>query len=542
MSIMRRLLFLVLALPVAGFGVEPIQPKVEPPSFARIIVPGAPLKSPDKPEIIRPDLALQLSVPKTVILPARSLVIQAPAPKIIIAARPLSQAEAARQTLPAQEELRKMADALTPSSNAVNPSEEQARRDGALDAVFDGMRDPDVAAWDGLSREFARGPLSPALPRVETAARSLLARLLPRFYHRIPVTSVCYGGERSGHAWTPQTGHIIHLVPAKADSQGEVASAFGLPDAARVQQKIEHLMAYAHEYFHVLFDSAVHRPEAYPLRSVYSAMTEGFAVSGEQLLFERLIDQAPMLGLTPRDVLDLSSMLQARQKWLAATDTHYSEGSLSWQKAYADGGEAGLLAFLAFLDARRMIATSRADPVYQLVLGDWKLLSAYLGDDAAVPARRGLEAFGKAARGEALSDEEKREAAVVVEQAGAPGWRRLFERTLLADKHIWEPRSGARGEHWWEKAVQPIVPVDPVFALAQLSSAAAAELARFLVETVQAPGGATRLFNRPGPKEKFSGSNKKFEAVTAGAAMLPWNEADLKTWTDGLMRWLSAQR
>jgi hypothetical protein len=192
---------------------------------------------------------------------------------------------------------------------------------------------------------------------VEAGARSLIARLLPNFYRRVPAAAAYDRSERpsTGHTWTPEKGHLIEIEPVRADSSGNVPSSFGAPGEAFVQQKISQLMEYAHEYFHVLFDSAVRRRENHPMHSVYSAMTEGFAVAGEQLLAERMLDSAPSLGLGPRDALDLAAIAGGRRRWLDASDNHYSEGILSWRKAYEEAG-----AVLSFLPARAPHSLFRA--------------------------------------------------------------------------------------------------------------------------------------------------------------------------------------
>jgi hypothetical protein len=264
-------------------------------------------------------------------------------------------------------------------------------------------------------------------------------------------------------------------------------------------------------------------------------MTEGFAVSGEQLLIKRLLDTIPSLGLGARDAMDLSAIARARSSWLDVEDNHYSEGVIAWRKAYDQGGAAGMLEFMSSLSARRMTVVPRSDPAYQLVLGDPELLSAYLGRDESAPMRRGLEAFAKAARGEKLNDLETREASAAVARAGPEGWRRLFERTMFADKRLKDPTAAAESGSWWEKKSEAPVSLEPAFALARLSPSAGAALARTLAETVSSPNGASRLFNRPDSKEFFA-------AIVSGAEALPWDEAGRRAWDDALMRRLTAGR
>ncbi len=497
----------------------------------RIILPAAPFGQSGARGIVLsvPPATLTVAPAPSLIVP-KALVIAAPAPRIIIAGRPLTQAEANPEKLPSSGELKKLAESLSPARDAADPAEANAEH--ALDTAFDGTLAPEAAAWGGLSKEFSRGPLAPALPIVDSGARSLIARLLPEVYRRVPALARYDRGERpsTGHLWTPKTGHIIEINPVRPNSDGNVPSAFGGAREPLIQQKISHLMEFAHEYFHVLFDSALRRKENHPMTSVYSAMTEGFAVSGEQILADKMLGRAPMLGLGPRDAMDIAGIINGRHRWLDIEDNHYTEGMLSWRKSYQEGGTKGMLAFLASLSARRMIAIPRSDSAYQLILGNHQLLSAYLGSDRDTAEGRGAEAFARAAKGETLTVTQTREAAAIVERAGPDGWKRLFDRTVLSDKRLAEPKA-EEPANWWEKKAAPMASVEPVFAMARLSPAAGAAVASHLVALISEPGGASRLFEKAGPNEKLT-------AVIAGAETLPWDEADRKVWNDGLTRWL----
>ena len=501
----------------------------------RIIMPGAPFGQNAAPGIILAPTAPSLIVPEApkIIAAPAPVIVAAPAPVIITAARAMTEAEASPAKLPSQGELKALAESLAPTRGAEGAS--GASQSNALESAFDGKLAPEASAWSGLSATFAAAPKTPGLAAVATAGRSLIARLLPSFYRRVPALAAYDRSDRpsTGHTWTPEKGHLIEINPIRANSDGNVPSAFGGEHEPLIQQKISHLMEYAHEYFHVLFDDATRRKENHPMTSAYSAMTEGFAVTGEQLLAERMLDLLTSLGLGPRDAMDLAGITSGRRRWLDVEDNHYSEGIIPWRKAYADGGVQGVASMLAALSARRMIATPRSDPAYQLVLGDPGLLSAYLGRDESTPERRGADAFAKAVRGEKLDETEAREAAAVVERAGPDGWHRLFERTLRSDKRLAAPQeAAAETANWWEKKkAEPMASVDPVFALARLSPAAGAALSRYLAGMISESGGAVRLFERAGPNEKLN-------AIINGAEALPWDEADRKAWNDGLTRWL----
>ncbi|MCM2304403.1 MAG: hypothetical protein NDJ72_06850 [Elusimicrobia bacterium] len=530
---MRRLLPLLI-LPFAILRAQAGTAAAAVKEAPRIIMPGAPFGSNSAPGVILAPTAPSLIVPNSpsLIVPAAP-VIQAPAPAIIVAARPMTPEENAPAKMPSQSELKALAESLAPTRGAEGQS--GAAQSKALDSAFDGKLAPEAAAWSDLSPSFSAAPTTPGLETVATAGRSLIARLLPSLYRRVPARAAYDRGERpsTGHTWTPERGHLIEINPIRANSDGNVPSAFGGAHEPLIQQKISHLMEYAHEYFHVLFDDATRRKENHPMTSAYSAMTEGFAVTGEQLLGERMLELAPSLGLGPRDVMDLAGILSGRRRWLDVEDNHYSEGALSWRKAFQDGGLEGVASMLASLSARRMIATPRSDPAYQLVLGDPKLLSAYLGRDESSAERRGADAFAKAVRGEKMTEAETREAAAVVERAGPDAWRRLFERTLRSDKRLAAPKeAAAETANWWEKKkAEPMASVEPVFVLARLSPAAGAALSRYLAAAISEPGGAVRLFERSGPNEKLT-------AIINGAEALPWDEADRKAWNDGLSRWL----
>lgn len=528
---MKRL-FLVLLLPAALTRAQTAVVGGAAREVPRLIMPGAPMGQNSAPGLLISPTAPPLIVPSapTIIIPDAP-VLQAPAPVIIPAARPMTEEEAAPGKPPSQADLKKLADSLSPAATK-DAEDQDGARARSLDSRFDGKLAPEASAWDDVSERFARGPLSPELPVVATTGRSLIARLLPSFYRRVPVRVAYDKSERpaTGHLWTPEHGHLIEFNPIHPNSDGNVPNAFGSGKTV-VSQKIGRLMEFAHEYFHVLFDSAVGRKENHAPHSVYSAMTEGFAVTGEQLLVDRMLDRFPALGLGPRDASDLNAVARERSAWLDVEDNHYSEGILSWRDAYAKGGARGVLTFLSALSARRMTETPRSDPAYQLALGDHALLGAYMGRETDAPARRGLDAFAKAARGEKLTDAETRDAAGAVEKAGPEGWRRLFDRTLLADKRLREPKAEAAGDKWWDKKPEPAVSVEPVFALARLSPAAGAALSRYLAATISASGGAARLFERPGP-------NDKTNAIISGAEALPWSPSDRRLWDAALTRWL----
>ncbi|MFI5361120.1 MAG: hypothetical protein ACHQ49_04045 [Elusimicrobiota bacterium] len=532
---MRRLLVCLL-LPACAARARGQVLEAAAREVPRIVVPGAPIGSAGG-AILLTAPTQPLIAPPGLILPSAPA-IAAPEPWIVTAARPLTEAEASAEKLPSREDLDKLAFSLAPSAEVSAPNARPADSAPGLDSAFDGRRWPEAKAWRAVAPEFARGPLSPGLPVLETAARSLIARLLPRLYRRIPLTARYDRGENptTGNLWNPETGHVVEIAPVTANSRGEVSTAFGGTPAARVQQKIEFLMQFAHEYFHVLFDDAVRRKTDHSPRSAYAAMTEGFAVGGEQLLISRMLDAAPSLGFGPRDAMDLSSLARSRSQWLDVEDNHYSEGIISWRKAYDQGGATGLLAFLSALSGPRMAAVPRSDPAYQLALGEPALLSAYLGRDETSAERRGLEAFAKAARGEKLDESQAREASAVVDRAGADAWRRAFERTLFADKSLESPKTAAATSRWYKKdATEPSGSIEPAAALARLSPAAGAALARFLADAVSAPTGAARLFDRPGPSAKLN-------AVAAVAETLPWDEAGRRAWDAGLMSWLTGSQ
>ena len=475
-----------------------------PSAVPRIIVPGAPAGPAGAPVILAPATPVIIA-PEPLIIP-QAPVILAPAPLIVPASRPLSEAEAAVKTLPSQEELKKLAEGLS-------SRDESAPEASAAGGAFDGSVETEPMAPLDISY-FGAGPLAPGLSKVEEAARAVMGHFLPRLYRPIAAVSAYAPDEKpgTGHSWTPEGGHRIELAPVEADSSGEVPNVFGLPGAARVQQKIERFMQYSHALAHVLFDAAVLKTEKHLPRSAYAAMTEGFAVALEQILIERMLAQPVALQLSPRDAMDISAIWSVRMQWLASMDTPYSEGILSWRKAYERGGEKGMATFLAALSARRLTDTMRSDPVYQLTLGDPALLSSYLGKNW--DGRREFDA-------------------AVVEAAGPEGWRRLFERTLLADKNLAEPETAKPSNEWWKKdEPKAKVSVEPAFAAARVSPRAAAALADYLLEVIQTPGGAKRLFEKSGP-------NAKLNAIAAGAETLPWEEAAHRAWMEALARWLS---
>jgi hypothetical protein len=454
---------------------------------------------PEAPKLILPD-PIKLAAPTSLIVPA---------------ARPMTPEELNPEKPLAGAALARLTDSLTGGEGA-RESGENKNSPAALKAAFDGAVAPINDDSRAISAAFFASPAEgPSLHAVAITARRLFSRLLPAFER--PVNSKVRFDESNrpvtGHTWTKENGHAIELVPEPADARGEVATAFGMEGMTRVQRKIERLMIVGHERAHVVFDDAVGRRDQHAPDSAYSAMTEGFAVTLERLLIDRLMADPLAWGLGPRDAADLLAIKAARENWLAAYDNHYSEGIVPWQAALKSGGDEGVLAFLSKLSASRMTEVKRADPAYQLAAHDPELLVAYLGRDAAHPRRAGLEAFAKAASGEELTAEEAKAASAAIEAAGPEGRRRVFERTLRVDK------------------VSPGASPEIAFALARLSPAGASELAAWLAETAT-HAGFERLIGSRGPGPRLN-------AVVNGAEKLPFTEADKATWLTKMMDFLT---
>lgn len=459
------------------------------------------------PQLIKPD------APK-LILPESKPIVAAPS-LITVAARPMTEEELNPAKPLTGDALARLADSLAGGDEKKSSDE----RPAALGAAFDGSVAPKNDEARAQAAAFFAAPAEgPELPAIARTARRLFARLLPAFER--PVNSkVRFDESRrpvTGHTWTKEEGHAIELVPEPADARGEVVSAFGIPGMTRVQRKIERLMIIAHERAHVVFDDVVGRRDQHAGDSAYSAMTEGFAVTLERLFIDRVMADPLGWGIGPRDAADLLAIKGAREQWLAAFDTHYSEGVVPWRAAQARGGDEGILAFLARLSASRMTEVKRDDPAYQLAAHHPDLLAAYLGRDAEHPMRRGLEAYAKAAAGNELTPAEADAARAAIEKAGPDGRARVFERTLRVDRAVGEDGPPS---------------VERAFALARLSPAGASELAAYLAENA-AGGGLDRIIGSRGPGPRLN-------AVVAGAEKLPFTEAGRVSWMASLMDWLT---
>lgn len=490
------------------------------PAASSLIIPeGDPgIVAPEKPTIIMP-------APKKIIVPERKKIITEPERTIIEADRELTEEERAVETMPSKAELDRLAKSLTSEDDddAPNAAAGAEAKGRSIGAAFDGsapMSAEDATAVAGYF--YGDRPHAPELAKVRNAALRMFRGLLPSFYRRVPVTErydLAPNGS-TGHLWSPETGHIIEIAPVRADTRGEVSSAFGIPGLVRVQQKVEQVLEFAHEYAHVIFDAEVKKAENHPPLSAYSAMTEGFAVTLEQALIDRAVSNPGLLGLSPRDVGDFLAISRGRRDWLAAVDSHYSEGIVSWKKAFERGGVKGVAELLASLSSHRMVKTLRSDPAYQLAVEEPELTVAYLGKDSHAPYRAGLEAVKKAAAGETLDEAASKAASEVIEKAGPGGRKRVFERALLENKRVSDARSPeAAGAD-----------ISAAFALAKLSAVAAKELAVFLTETLRA-GGGDALFGPRGPNEKLN-------AIVSEAEKLPFTEEDKASWTEALTKWL----
>jgi hypothetical protein len=307
-----------------------------------------------------------------------------------------------------------------------------------------------------------------------------------------------------------------------------VPSAFGSRGRARLQAKIEQLVTFVHEFAHALFDHAVRSPGERAAYTAYDAMTEGFAVTLEQAMVERLLAAPAEAGLSERDVRDLTRLAQARRAWLAQEDTHYAEGVLALGRLHQEEGDEGLAAFIGALRAERLTALPRTSPAYQLALGRPGLLKALLTAGPQDPARAGLEAFELIAQGRAVSAEQRRLAAAAIADAGPEGWRRVFARSLARVDRFDTPDGPVWLIPHWLRAADS---AQPAFALAQLDDKAARELAAFLGEKAGQPEGFQRLFEKPGPTQALLTLCSRVES-------LPWQAAAKAAWDAALTRWL----
>ena len=183
---MRRLLVLLLmpAAILARSGVVESAPREIP----RIIIPGAGFGPAAGPGVVLLPFAptISISAPPSIIVPAAPAILKPAAAAIIVAARPFTPDENAPAKALSGDELKRLADSLAPARDG---AETDAGRPAALDAAFDGKLAPEAEAWSGVSEQFSAGPLAPGLPVVKTAAVSLIARLLPAFYRRVPTRS-----------------------------------------------------------------------------------------------------------------------------------------------------------------------------------------------------------------------------------------------------------------------------------------------------------------------------------------------------------------
>ncbi|MFI5349644.1 MAG: hypothetical protein ACHQ2Z_08880 [Elusimicrobiota bacterium] len=386
-----------------------------------------------------------------------------------------------------------------------------------------------TAAFDGAA--------APSLNALEEETRALYSRYLPLLYRPLPVrytyeTSKLGGG--GGHDFAPEKGHTIAVIPGEVDERGEVESAVGDRRKIRVQPKIEQLFASIHEFAHAVFDDAVGRNVGdRPVETAYDALTEGFAVKVEQLILSGMLRDADELGLSPRDAEDIRGILEIRREWLAQEDSSYAEGLPIWDQAYANGGEAGMLALLTALRAKPLMETLRSDARFQLSLGTPETARALLGSGGSAELRAGFEAAALAVAGRPMDPGQRAAAAAAIDAAGPAGWDWLIRRALSRQSNFSTPD----GEMW-------IVPAfirhgedlaAPLFRLTALSRGLAMRTASFLAGASTRADGAGRIFEEKGTVARFA-------AVVAGAETLPWTPEQKKAWYAAIQRWISGER
>ncbi|MFA5138580.1 MAG: hypothetical protein WC728_05040 [Elusimicrobiota bacterium] len=303
------------------------------------------------------------------------------------------------------------------------------------------LQQPSLSIGIGLGPTLNLAPTLPAVPAVPSGVqvrtpeppaaqylddllgqtRRLYQRYFPEFDVGFKVDMAFSAqpgvqGTKGSHEVDPrkkQTPHAITLIedasPRRSNERERTLTPFardmdrdpglfGAPIQRWVSRTITLFHEYAHGVFHELtpaISRGFNLPENDMLRAdVAMVLDEGFAVTMELLLIDRMIADAGELGLTPEDVSDLRIRKKQRLHDMRYRKDHYAAGTYYFMhRLYKREGEDGILRFLKDLDMERLYTLFTYDPSYRLIQGSPELFEAYLTKSGDARLREGVDAL-----------------------------------------------------------------------------------------------------------------------------------------------------
>lgn len=288
------------------------------------------------------------------------------------------------------------------------------------------------------------------LAAVAGRTQGLMARYLPSFYrallvrHEFELTAERRmhgsGGYASGLGVITLAGP---LLPLKRLETLRWESLFNV----KIQRRVSETLIYAHEYGHALFDSqiAAKRRGVSHDDTAWGALNEGFAVSMELMLAERMLADRAALGLSEEDADDLRLWKRARLASLRHQRSHYTEGTFRfWRQAYKRGGEEEMLRLLHALDWEKLARLDRRTLAYLLFSRDYALFADYI-DGKPLGATPAAALHKHVETGLPLSPERLAEARAALKTIPAADVRRQLRTYLGLDL---EPKVAGKNASW----------------------------------------------------------------------------------------------
>lgn len=372
-----------------------------------------------------------------------------------------------------------------------------------------------------LSEEARRIRTTSVMMTTLAQVRRLYARFFPDFDRAVPVRLEFQPQAEVHGTYTWGPGKMIGYAAPEASFLGDAKAKSPTPfeDDDVVTPLSARLGSLFHEYAHALFHVRTRAPSVPRTEgdSAMEAVNEGFAVTLELLMIDKVLADHEGLGLSEEDLAGLSRFKKGRLLYLRQSRNHYTEGTLRfWHAIYRRGGEAAMLKMLDALDAERLARIPYTHLLFILAGGEPDLADAFTYKDEGYAAWPGLRALNEhLADGTPLSGPALDAARSVSQRMRLSVLDRLFEATLKTHQpNVYERR------HREARSIAPLM------RLAALDDRVARNLITFALR---------RLPNFK--YSQFASHPEWTDALLRGVAALPMDADERAAWRRLLERW-----
>jgi len=297
-----------------------------------------------------------------------------------------------------------------PSPSAAAPAPHAQDRTAAgedagaprLDALFDGSR-PSASLLDPVLGGSTAEDGAQFVNELHGTVQELWRRFFPGLFADLKVKPLFALSDEDNASYQRLPGQTPAIMLessqplSRGNTRAQVPAAFDAESTARGTIPIGLLSAvlYFHEYAHAVFDWKV---TAYTglfggHSGAYHTLNEGFAVSMELALIDKLVRSRADLNLTEEDVSSLKALKRARIESLKRDRDAYTAGTFYfWHALSKRHGEDGVLRFLEHIDIERLSALLDKDASFRLLHNAPELFVPYLtGEAGDVPWARALD-------------------------------------------------------------------------------------------------------------------------------------------------------